>query len=171
MLILVLTAALLLRCANSQCVSNCGCSSLPDSCCLTVQENQPPDQIGEDDSAATITRIIDYSEPRFLFTGPNTEPGNDLIVFGAFQINAENGIVSTLRTLDREGEAFLGGDSCVILPVAVRETSGVNTFPLPIVLKVLDINDNVPFFENETFIISVREEKKKTIGTSHKKVF
>ena len=92
-------AALLLRSTGSQCVSNCGCP-LDNVCCLIVQENQPSNTvIGRDDSPATLAKIAAFSSPVFVLE--RADLGD------TFQINPTTGVISTLKSLDREARLLL----------------------------------------------------------------
>lgn len=124
-----------LRHVSSQCVPNCGCTGT--GCCLVVQENQI--------SGTEVGRV-----PRNL-----TEYSLVETFSGTFSID-QTGVISTGRMLDRETETFpmfVGNGYCV--EVGINGAGGA--LEELVNIKVSDVNDNPPVFEEPMYTFDVFE--------------
>lgn len=71
----------------------------------------------------------------------------------AFEINEYTGEIRTLKKLDREEKAFY-----VLQAQAINRWSNQPEEPQSeFIIKVQDINDNVPQFQNEPYVSSIPE--------------
>lgn len=73
---------------------------------------------------------------------------------GWFQIDNSSGVITTARTLDREGTG-----SALNLK-AVAQKTGEQEAEVHILCTVLDINDNYPQFENLPYRLNIPEDTK-----------
>ena len=157
LLLLCWTAAVLLSSANCQCASNCDCP-LEGICCLVVQENQPPTEIGRDLSQNTLNRTAPFTNPTYNLESSDLKNLGDV-----FQVNPTTGAISTLRRLDRENETFItntAGDSCIdgALNIIVADPgAGFDQINYVVNIKVSDVNDNSPVFSEPQYEVTIPE--------------
>ena len=79
-----------------------------------------------------------------------------------FEIDEYSGDIRTLKKLDREEKAFY-----VLQAQAINRRSNEPEEPQSeFIIKVQDINDNVPQFQNEPYVSSIPEMCE--VGTFHK---
>ena len=128
---------------NSQCMTTaqCGCRESA-GCCLVVEENLPPiSVVGVND----MINVTGNPNPQF---GLTDNPD------GTFSING-SGFIFTQRTLNREQERSDSADSCFALRVSV---DGMLQTSSLVLIKVSDVNDNPPMFNESSYRITVPEQ-------------
>ncbi|XP_060679872.1 desmocollin-2-like [Hemiscyllium ocellatum] len=88
-----------------------------------------------------------------------TGEGVDRPPLGFFRIEPETGKIFVLRTVDREEYP-----SFSLTGTAKTKEGFVPEYPLSLTVKVNDVNDNIPTFNEETFVAKVAEGS--PVGTS-----
>ena len=149
-LVNLLLASVQVREGSAQCVSNCGCLN-NNVCCLEVMEEQAAGRtVGRDDSSDTAAILADFNETVFTL---NSEQ-----VRGIFHVD-QNRVISTLVTLDRENETYFeAGTHCIVVVVIVSErTDPSKRVPYVLNVRVTDINDNPPLFEDSSYELMIPE--------------
>ncbi|PFX20810.1 protocadherin alpha-13-like [Stylophora pistillata] len=116
-----------------------------------VFEEQDPGTFVGDMSANHLVRTLSDNENlkgalRFQFQGS---------LQTSFKINETTGIIRTAAKLDRENLSLENNDDT--FQIQVKVSKGVVTVPLPIEIKVLDINDHSPIFADKIENFSVSE--------------
>ena len=123
---------------NSQCMTTaqCGCRESA-GCCLVVEENLPP------------ISVVGVNDMINVAGNPNPQYGLTDNPDGTFSING-SGFIFTQRTLNREQDR-----SCFALRVSV---GGMLQTSSLVLIKVSDVNDNPPMFNESSYRITVPEQ-------------
>ncbi|XP_061162553.1 neural-cadherin-like [Saccostrea echinata] len=109
----------------------------------SVLENQPPGTRVVDVLATDPDRG-DNGKITYSVVTPNNQEKN-------FEVNSENGTVVTKRMFDRESEAGVRGYSVTIKAEDHGESQQLNTL-CTFWVRILDINDNPPMFDTESYM-------------------
>ena len=128
---------------NSQCMTTvqCGCRESA-GCCLVVEENLQP------------ISVVGVNDMITVAGNPNPQYGLTDNPDGTFSING-SGFIFTQRTLNREQERSDFADSCFTLSVSV---DGMLQTGSLVLIKVSDVNDNPPMFNESSYRITVPEQ-------------
>ena len=115
-------------CDAVQC-SDCGAQI---DCCMFVEEEQQDGTfVGNANVNDDIRRALNTNTQAISLVGTSSD----------FELNTTTGEIITKRVINRENEA----KQCISLTVSVQ-TDG-DTIPVLIGIKIVDINDNVPMFQ------------------------
>ncbi|GFO44934.1 cadherin egf lag seven-pass g-type receptor 2 [Plakobranchus ocellatus] len=115
---------------------------------ITIPENRAP---GNDEFVAAATDRDSGKNAEIRYSILNPGPPND-----AFRIDPTTGGVSTRRALDREKVAFY---NITIQAMDQGKLSERKSATMSLLVNVKDENDNKPKFEQQNYVLTLREDR------------